>query len=103
MVITLSQPNLRGLDWREKKKGYGTATLVLAKQVQQGQAFDYEYVVSEADYSFPDFSLNVKNLKAGKYIIYASVLWTRGTADLATLSVYTTARIKLTDSTVNVT
>ena len=103
VVITLSQPNLRGLDWKEKKKGYGTATLVIARQVKQGQGFDYEYVMSEADHSFPDFSLSVKNLKAGKYVIYACVLWTRVVADLATLSVYTTARIKLTDSTINVT
>lgn len=30
-MISLSQPNIRGLDWREKKKGYGTATMIIAK------------------------------------------------------------------------
>ena len=103
MVITLSQPNLRGLDWKEKKKGYGTATVVVARQITQGQSVDYEYVISEADNSFPDFSLSIKNLKAGKYIIYASILWTRVLTDLATLSVYTTAKIKMTDTAINAT
>ena len=31
VVISLSQPNIRGLDWREKKKGYGNATMIIAK------------------------------------------------------------------------
>jgi hypothetical protein len=59
--------------------------------------------MSEADHSFPNFSLSIKNLKPGKYVIYASVLWTRALADLATLSVYTAARIKLIDTAVNAT
>jgi hypothetical protein len=34
LVITLSQTNLRGLDWKEKKKGYGKATIVVARQIK---------------------------------------------------------------------
>lgn len=77
--------------------------MIVARQVKQGQTFDYEYVASEADHSFPDFSVVLKGLEPGKYVIYASVLWTRVQSDLATLSVYTDSRMKLVDSQVNVT
>ncbi len=46
VVVTLSQKNLRGLDWKQKKKGYGYATLVIAKQIKQGASFDYDYIAS---------------------------------------------------------
>ena len=62
VVITLSQKNIRGLDWRQKKKGYGAATMVIAKQVGQGQSLDYKYIESDQDHSFSDFSIVLKKL-----------------------------------------
>ena len=75
--------------------------MVVAKQIKQGNSFDYEYIASETDHSFPDFSLVLKDLEPGKYVVYASIVWTRLPADLATLSVYTESKISLTDSNIN--
>jgi hypothetical protein len=71
VVVTLSQRNIRGLDWREKKKGYANATMVIAKQVGQGLHVDYQYVDSGMDRSFSDYSIVLKNLEKGKYMIFS--------------------------------
>ena len=44
IVLTISQKNIRGLDFKDQKKGYGTATMVVAKQIGQGADIDYEYI-----------------------------------------------------------
>ncbi len=62
MVVTISQKNIRGSDWREKKKGYANATLVIAKQVGQGSNVEYQYVDSGMDHTFSDYSIMLKNL-----------------------------------------
>ena len=76
LVLTFSQRNIRGLDWREKKKGYANATMVIAKQVGQGLNVDYQYIDSGMDHTFSDYSIVLKNLEKGKYMIFSSMKWT---------------------------
>lgn len=54
-------------------------------------------------HSFSDTSMVLKDLPGGKYLIYFSVLWTRSDNDLATISVYTEAKIRLENSKISTT
>ena len=62
IYVTFSQTNVREFHWKDSKKGYGKVTLVVAKQIQTDQGINYEYIDSNSDSNFPDYSIKLKKL-----------------------------------------